>query len=100
MDASNIIKPALSGAKCSALGDDVKQYRKGTSKKDAALERRFQAVKVEAPSVDEAILICRASSRSTKTIHKVDFTDKAIDSSVRLSDRYLTGRFYRTKPLM
>ena len=99
MDASNIIKPALSRGEMQCIGaTTLNEYRKYIEK-DAALERRFQAVKVEAPSVDEAILILQGLKPKYEDHHKVDFTDKAIESSVRLSDRYLTGRFLPDKAI-
>ena len=99
MDASNIIKPALSRGEMQCIGaTTLNEYRKYIEK-DAALERRFQAVKVEAPSVDEAILILQGLKPKYEDHHKVDFTDMAIESSVRLSDRYLTGRFLPDKAI-
>jgi ATP-dependent Clp protease ATP-binding subunit ClpC len=99
MDASNIIKPALSRGEMQCIGaTTLNEYRKYIEK-DAALERRFQSVKVEAPSVDEAILILQGLKPKYEDHHKVDFTEKAIESSVRLSDRYLTGRFLPDKAI-
>ncbi len=99
MDASNIIKPALSRGEMQCIGaTTLNEYRKYIEK-DAALERRFQAVKVEAPSVDEAILILQGLKQKYEDHHKVDFTEKAIEASVRLSDRYLTGRFLPDKAI-
>lgn len=99
MDASNIIKPALSRGEMQCIGaTTLNEYRKYIEK-DAALERRFQAVKVEAPSVEEAIQILQGLKQKYEDHHKVDFTDQAIDASVRLSDRYLTGRFLPDKAI-
>src|SRR5512143_2150988 len=99
MDASNIIKPALSRGEMQCIGaTTLNEYRKYIEK-DAALERRFQSVKVEAPSVDEAIQILRGLRPKYEDHHKVDFTEKAIESSVRLSDRYLTGRYLPDKAI-
>src|SRR5213078_647034 len=67
--------------------------------KDAALERRFQAVKVEAPSIDEAILILKGLCPKYEEHHKIDLTDKALEAAVRLSDRYITGRFLPDKAI-
>src|SRR6185436_12725284 len=66
---------------------------------DAALERRFQSVKVEAPSVDEAILILKGLRHKYESHHKVEFTELALEASVKLSDRYLTGRFLPDKAI-
>ncbi len=99
MDASNIIKPALSRGEMQCIGaTTLNEYRKYIEKA-AALERRFQSVKVEAPSVEEAILILKGLSPKYETHHKVDYTQAALESSVKLSDRYLTGRFLPDKAI-
>src|ERR1035437_2200086 len=99
MDASNIIKPALSRGEMQCVGaTTLNEYRKYIEK-DAALERRFQSVKVEAPSVDEAILILKGLRRKYEDHHKVEFTDKAIETAVKLSDRYITDRFLPDKAI-
>ena len=99
MDASNIIKPALSRGEMQCVGaTTLNEYRKYIEK-DAALERRFQAVKVEEPSVDEAILILKGLRHKYAEHHKTEFTDKAIEASVRLSDRYITDRFLPDKAI-
>ena len=79
MDASNIIKPALSRGEMQCIGaTTLNEYRKYIEK-DAALERRFQTVKVEAPSVEEAILILKGLRPKYEDHHKAEFTDKAIE---------------------
>ncbi|MEI7731240.1 MAG: ATP-dependent Clp protease ATP-binding subunit [Verrucomicrobiota bacterium] len=99
MDASNIIKPALSRGEMQCIGaTTLTEYRKYIEK-DAALERRFQSVKVEAPSVEEAILILKGLRPKYEDHHKVDYTDKAIEASVQLSDRYITDRFLPDKAI-
>jgi ATP-dependent Clp protease ATP-binding subunit ClpC len=99
MDASNIIKPALSRGEMQCVGaTTLNEYRKYIEK-DAALERRFQAVKVEAPSVDEAILILKGLRRKYEDHHKAEFTDKAVETAVKLSDRYITDRFLPDKAI-
>ncbi len=99
MDASNIIKPALSRGELQCVGaTTLNEYRKYIEK-DAALERRFQSVKVEAPTVEEAILILNGLKSKYEDHHKVEFTPKAIEASVKLSDRYLTGRFLPDKAI-
>jgi len=99
MDASNIIKPALSRGEMQCIGaTTLNEYRKYIEK-DAALERRFQSVKVEAPSVDEAILILKGLRHKYEAHHKVEFTDSALEASVKMSDRYLTGRFLPDKAI-
>ncbi|PYK63871.1 MAG: NDP-hexose 4-ketoreductase, partial [Verrucomicrobia bacterium] len=99
MDASNIIKPALSRGEMQCIGaTTLTEYRKYIEK-DAALERRFQAVKVEAPSIDEAVLILKGLRPKYEEHHKIDLTDKALEAAVRLSDRYITGRFLPDKAI-
>jgi ATP-dependent Clp protease ATP-binding subunit ClpC len=99
MDASNIIKPALSRGELQCVGaTTLNEYRKYIEK-DAALERRFQTVKVEAPSVEEAVQILRGLRPKYEAHHKARLTDEALDASVRLSDRYLTGRFLPDKAI-
>jgi ATP-dependent Clp protease ATP-binding subunit ClpC len=99
MDASNIIKPALGRGEMQCVGaTTLNEYRKYIEK-DAALERRFQAIKVEAPSVDEAILILKGLRRKYEDHHKVEFTDKAVETAVKLSDRYITDRFLPDKAI-
>ena len=99
MDASNIIKPALSRGELQCIGaTTLNEYRKYIEK-DAALERRFQMVKVEAPSVDEAIQILKGLRVKYEVHHKARFTDEALVAAVKLSDRYLTGRFLPDKAI-
>src|SRR6059058_4703741 len=99
MDASNIIKPALSRGELQCIGaTTMNEYRKYIEK-DAALERRFQAVKVEAPSIEEAILILKGLRQKYEDHQKAEFTDKAIEASVKLSDRYITDRYLPDKAI-
>ena len=99
MDASNIIKPALSRGELQCVGaTTLNEYRKYIEK-DAALERRFQTVKVEAPSVDEAILILKGLRPKYEAHHKAKLTDQALESAVKLSDRYITSRFLPDKAI-
>ncbi len=99
MDASNIIKPALSRGEMQCIGaTTLNEYRKYIEK-DAALERRFQSVKVEAPSIEEAVLILKGLRTKYEDHHKAEFTDKAIDAAVKLSDRYIPDRFLPDKAI-
>src|SRR5476649_277684 len=99
MDASNIIKPALSRGEMQCVGaTTLNEYRKYIEK-DAALERRFQSVKVEAPSIEDAITILKGVRHKYEEHHKAEFTDKAIEASVKLSDRYITDRFLPDKAI-
>jgi ATP-dependent Clp protease ATP-binding subunit ClpC len=99
MDASNIIKPALSRGEMQCIGaTTLNEYRKYIEK-DAALERRFQAVKVEAPSIEESILILKGLRPKYEDHHKAEITDSALDAAVKLSDRYITDRFLPDKAI-
>jgi ATP-dependent Clp protease ATP-binding subunit ClpC len=99
MDASNIIKPALSRGEMQCIGaTTLNEYRKYIEK-DAALERRFQSVKVEAPSVEEAVLILKGLRGKYEEHHKAEFTDKSIEAAVKLSDRYIPDRFLPDKAI-
>src|SRR5436309_6929769 len=99
MDASNIIKPALSRGEMQCIGaTTLNEYRKYIEK-DAALERRFQSVKVEAPTIDEAILILKGLRPKYEEHHKAEMTDAALESAVKLSERYITGRFLPDKAI-
>jgi ATP-dependent Clp protease ATP-binding subunit ClpC len=99
MDASNIIKPALSRSELQCVGaTTLNEYRKYIEK-DAALERRFQQVKVDEPSVDDAIKILQGLQEKYESHHKAKFTPDAIDASVKLTSRYLTGRFLPDKAI-
>src|SRR4030088_2248487 len=99
MDASNIIKPALSRGELQCVGATTfNEYRKYIEK-DAALERRFQTVKVEAPTVEEAVQILKGLRPKYETHHKAKLTDDPLEAAVRLSDRYITGRFLPDKAI-
>jgi ATP-dependent Clp protease ATP-binding subunit ClpC len=99
MDASNIIKPALSRGEMQCVGaTTLNEYRKYIEK-DAALERRFQSVRVEAPSIEDAIEILKGLRPKYEEHHKAEFTDEAVAAAVRLSDRYITDRFLPDKAI-
>ena len=99
MDASNIIKPALSRGELQCIGaTTLNEYRKYIEK-DSALERRFQSVKVEAPSVEDTILILKGIRPKYEAHHKAVITDVALEAAAKLSDRYLTGRFLPDKAI-
>ena len=99
MDASNIFKPALSRGELQCIGaTTLGEYRKYIEK-DSALDRRFQSVKVEAPSVDDTILILKGIRSKYEDHHKCNFTDEALESAARLSERYITSRFLPDKAI-
>ena len=99
MDASNIIKPALSRGEMQCIGaTTLTEYRKYIEK-DAALERRFQSVKVEAPSIEDAIAILKGLRIKYEEHHKAEITDGAVEAAVKYSDRYITDRFLPDKAI-
>lgn len=99
MDASNIIKPALSRGEMQCVGaTTLDEYRKYIEK-DNALERRFQQVQVEPPSVDDSILILRGIKHKYEEHHNINYTDEALVATVKHSDRYITGRFLPDKAI-
>lgn len=99
MDASNILKPALSRGELQAIGaTTLNEYRKHIEK-DAALERRFQQVQVGEPSVDDTIKILTGIQSKYEEHHKVHYTTEAIEAAAKLSHRYLTGRFLPDKAI-
>jgi len=99
MDASNIFKPALSRGELQCVGaTTLNEYRKYIEK-DSALDRRFQSVKVEPPSVDDTITILKGIRGKYEEHHKAVFTDKALEAAAKLSDRYITGRFLPDKAI-
>lgn len=99
MDASNIFKPALSRGELQCIGaTTLSEYRKYIEK-DSALARRFQSVKVEAPSVEDTILILKGIRGKYEDHHKVNFTDNALVAAAKLSERYITARFLPDKAI-
>jgi len=92
IDAANILKPALARGEIQCIGaTTLDEYRKHIEK-DAALERRFQTIMVEPPSVDEAIQILRGLRDRYEAHHRVKFSDESLEAAVKLSDRYISGR--------
>jgi len=92
IDAANILKPALARGEIQCIGaTTLDEYRKYIEK-DAALERRFQTIIVEPPSVEEAIQILSGLRDRYEAHHRVKFSDESLDAAVRLSDRYISGR--------
>jgi ATP-dependent Clp protease ATP-binding subunit ClpC len=97
--ASDLLKPALARGELRCIGaTTLDEYRKHIEK-DAALERRFQPVKVGEPSVEEAIAMLKTVRDNYETHHGVKITDEAIDSAVKLSDRYINDRFLPDKAI-
>ncbi|MBL7157909.1 MAG: ATP-dependent Clp protease ATP-binding subunit [Candidatus Omnitrophica bacterium] len=99
IDASNILKPALSRGEIQCIGaTTINEYRKHIEK-DAALERRFQTIMVEPPSVDETIAILKGLRDRYEAHHKIKFMDEALEAAAKLSDRYISGRFLPDKAI-
>ncbi len=99
MDAGNMLKPALARGELHAIGaTTLDEYRKYIEK-DAALERRFQKVLVEEPSVEDTIAILRGLQVRYEAHHGVDITDPAIVAAAELSHRYITDRFLPDKAI-
>ncbi len=99
IDASNILKPALSRGELQCIGaTTLDEYRKHIEK-DAALERRFQKIIVQPPSVDDTIEILRGLKKQYEDHHNVTITDEAIQAAAILSERYVHGRFLPDKAI-
>ena len=98
LDAANILKPALSRGTLRVIGaTTVDEYR--TIEKDRALERRFQSIMVEEPTVPDAIQILKGLKKSFEEFHHLTITDEAIEASVHLSKRYLSERYLPDKAI-
>ncbi len=99
MDASNIFKPALGRGELQCIGaTTLGEYRKYIEK-DSALDRRFQSIRVDPPSIDDSIAILNGIRSKYEEHHKVKYTPEAIDAAVRFSDRYISGRFLPDKAI-
>jgi len=99
MDAANILKPMLARGELHTIGaTTLKEYRK-YFEKDAAMQRRFQPVKVDEPSTDEALQIMRGIRERLETHHNVQILDSALVSAVKLSNRYITDRYLPDKAI-
>jgi ATP-dependent Clp protease ATP-binding subunit ClpC len=99
IDASNILKPSLSRGEIQCIGaTTLDEYRKHIEK-DAALERRFQPIIVEANTVDETVEILKGLRDKYEAHHRVKFTDEAVSAASKLSDRYVSGRFLPDKAI-
>jgi ATP-dependent Clp protease ATP-binding subunit ClpC len=99
IDASNILKPALQRGDIQCIGaTTLDEYRKNIEK-DPALERRFQPVMVDPPTVEETIEILKGLRDRYEAHHKVKFTDKALEAAAKLSDRYISARFLPDKAI-
>jgi len=99
LDASNMFKPALARGEIQCIGattlDEYRQY----IEKDGALERRFQKIIVEPTTIEETLEILRNIKDQYESHHNVNFTDKALEACVKLTDRYISDRFFPDKAI-
>lgn len=99
IDASNVLKPSLSRGEIQCIGaTTMDEYRKYIEK-DGALERRFQVILVESPSLSETFEILKGLRDKYEAHHRVRITDEALKLAIELSDRYITGRFLPDKAI-
>jgi ATP-dependent Clp protease ATP-binding subunit ClpC len=99
LDASNIFKPALARGDLQCIGASTLDEYRMYIEKDGALDRRFQKVLIEQPSIDEAILILRNIQSKYEDFHNVTYDADAIEACVKLSDRYMTDRLLPDKAI-
>ncbi|MEQ1553670.1 MAG: ATP-dependent Clp protease ATP-binding subunit [Ferruginibacter sp.] len=99
LDASNIVKPALARGELQCIGASTLDEYRQHIEKDGALDRRFQKVLVEQPSVDEAIEILTNIKSKYEDYHNVTYSQEAIEACVKLSDRYMTDRLLPDKAI-
>ena len=99
MDAANILKPALSRGEIQVIGaTTLKEYKKYIEK-DSALERRFQTILINEPSVEDAIVVLKGIRSKYEEFHHATITDEAIEAAVKISQRYITDRFLPDKAI-
>jgi ATP-dependent Clp protease ATP-binding subunit ClpC len=99
IDASNMLKPSLARGELQCIGaTTLDEYRKYIEH-DAALERRFQPIMVEPPSVEDTVKILKGLKERYEAHHKVKFTDEALSEAAALADRYITDRFLPDKAI-
>jgi ATP-dependent Clp protease ATP-binding subunit ClpC len=99
LDASNIVKPALARGELQCIGASTLDEYRQHIEKDGALDRRFQKVLIEQPSVTEAIEILNNIKNKYEDFHNVTYSKEAIDACVKLSDRYMTDRLLPDKAI-
>lgn len=99
LDASNIFKPALARGELQCIGASTLDEYRMYIEKDGALDRRFQKVMIDPPSVEDTILILNNIKSKYEEYHNVDYNDEAIDACVKLSDRYITDRLLPDKAI-
>ena len=100
IDASNILKPALARGELQCIGaTTLDEYRKNIEK-DAALERRFQPIQVDEPTVEDTIAILKGLRDRYEAHHRINISDEALEAAAKLSDRYVSDRFLPDKAMI
>lgn len=99
IDASNILKPALARGELQCIGATTFDEHRKYIEKDSALERRFQTIVVEAPSVDETVEILKGLQKRYEVHHNAVYTPQAIRAAAEFSDRYISGRYLPDKAI-
>jgi len=99
MDASNLLKPALSSGQLKCVGSTTYQEYRGIFEKDRALSRRFQKIDVEQPTVDETVQILRGLKSRFEEHHEVTYTSEGLSLAAELADRYINERFLPDKAI-
>jgi len=99
MDASNILKPALARGELKCIGATTYAEYRNFFDKDKALSRRFAKIDVEEPSVEDTLIILKGIQHKYEEFHKIKFTDKALQSAIDLSVKYLHDRFLPDKAM-
>lgn len=98
-DLAELLKPILARGELSVIGATTTEEYVKYIEKDAALDRRFQPVKIEEPSIETAITILKGIKPAYEAHHKITISDEAIEAAVKLSDRYVTGRYLPDKAI-
>ncbi len=99
IDASNILKPALSRGEIQVIGATTREEYRKRIEKDAALERRFQPVVIEEPTVVQTIGMLRGLRGRYESFHRIKISDEALEAAAKLSDRYINDRFLPDKAI-
>lgn len=99
MDASNLLKPALASGKIRVIGATTREEYRRFIEKDHALARRFQAIDIEEPSLDEAVEILKGLRPKYEDFHKVQYSDEAIEAAVNLSSQFINERYLPDKAI-
>ncbi len=99
IDASNILKPALSRGEIQVIGATTREEYRKRIEKDAALERRFQQVVIEEPTVVQTVSMLKGLRERYEEFHKIEISDAAIEAAAKLSDRYINDRFLPDKAI-